>query len=260
MDINTELVPGPDGGVIATVTVQNAAKLNVLDQDRSLRLAAAIRALSAREDLRVCVLRGEGDRALIGGADIAFMTDVQPSGAEAFISSLHDVCDAIRSLPVPVVARMAGHCHGGGLEVAAACDIRIADETTMVGMPEVQVGLPSVIEAALLPRLIGWGRTQYLIYTGKMIDAQTAYAWGMFERLAPAGDIDVVLEDVVNAIAEAGPRAIRLQKELCRDWEELSMRDSIQRGIEIMPRAFATGESQARMRAFMDQKRDRKRG
>ncbi|MCH9674043.1 MAG: enoyl-CoA hydratase/isomerase family protein [Gammaproteobacteria bacterium] len=255
MDIKTEFAPGDDGGVIATVMVDHPAKLNVLDQDRALRLAAALRAVATREDLRVCVLRGAGDRALIGGADIEFMANVNPDGAEAFITSIHDACDAIRRMPVPVIARMAGHCHGAGLEIAAACDLRIADENTVIGMPEVQVGLPSVIEAALLPRLIGWGRTSYLVYTGKMVDAKTGYDWGMFEQLAKPGQLDEILEQTVKAVAQAGPQTIRLQKELCRDWEELPMRDAIQRGIEIMPRAFATGESQDRMRAFMNRKR-----
>ena len=261
MDIKTEILPQSGGGVVATVIVDNEAKLNVLDQNRALELAAAFIKIGQRDDLRVCILRGAGERALIGGADITFMVNIQPNEAEAFISSIHAVCEAIRRVPVPVVARMAGHCHGAGLEIAAACDLRIADENTVIGMPEVQIGLPSVIEAALLPRLIGWGRTAYLVYTGKMVDAQTAYAWGMFEQIAPAGEIDHALTQTINAIVEATPQAIRLQKELCRHWEELPLRDAIQRGIDIMPRAFATGESHERMSAFMEGKKAKeKRG
>ena len=183
------------------------------------------------------------------------MVDVTPEAARPFITSIHDVCEAIRRAPVPVVARMSGFCLGAGLEIAASCDLRVADATCRVGMPEVQVGLPSVIEAALLPRLVGWGRAARLVYTGEIIDAEQAYDWGLVEALAPAGEIDEAVGRTVDMICAAGPVAIRLQKELLRDWEELPLRDAVERGIDCLPKGFASGEPRERMRAFLDRKR-----
>ncbi|HJO75520.1 MAG TPA: enoyl-CoA hydratase-related protein, partial [Rhodospirillales bacterium] len=108
-------------------------------------------------DLRAVVLTGKGEKAFIGGADISEMADLTPETAETFITGLHGASAALRRLPVPVVARIQGYCLGGGMEVAAACDMRIASESAVFGMPEVALGLPSVIEAALFPRLIGDG-------------------------------------------------------------------------------------------------------
>ena len=254
-DIHIDLNDNPCGGRVATVCYDRADKLNVVGKEDAEALAAAIERVGATPDVRVVVLRGAGERALIGGADIGFMVDVTPEEARPFITAIHEVCDAIRRAPVPVVARMSGYCLGAGLEIAASCDLRVADATARVGMPEVQVGLPSVIEAALLPRLVGWGRAARLVYTGEIIGAQQAYEWGLVESVAPEGELDAAVARTTDMICAAGPVAIRLQKELLRDWEELPLRDAVQRGIDCLPKGFASGEPRERMRAFLDRKR-----
>ena len=93
---------------------------------------------------------------------------------------------------------MPGWCLGGGLEVAAACDFRIAAHDAKFGMPEVRVGIPSVIHAALLPRLIGWGRARWLVMTAENIDAPTALAWGLIDVMAPPGGLDAAVEHTVK--------------------------------------------------------------
>src|SRR5690606_40996864 len=115
-------------------------------------------------------------------------------GAERFITLLHHVCTAVRDCAIPVIARIRGYCLGAGLEVAASCDLRVATHDSTFGMPEVHVGIPSVIEAALLPSLIGWGRTRELLYTGTAIDAAEAERIGLVERSVPAEQLDAALE------------------------------------------------------------------
>src|SRR5438046_7155429 len=124
---------------------------------------------------------------MIGGADIKEMAKLDQASADAFITRLRDLCEAVRQFPAPVIARLPGWCLGGGLEVAAACDFRIAAHDAMFGMPEVKVGIPSVIHAALLPRLIGWGRARWLVMTAENIDAPTALAGGVGGGAAKAG-------------------------------------------------------------------------
>ena len=253
--IQLEFHDAPRGGRIATVCHDHADKLNVIDGDGADALADAIERAGASPDVRAVVLRGAGDRAFIGGADIRVMVDLTPETSRPFITSLHDACAAIRRAPVPVVARLSGYCLGAGLEIAASCDLRVADTTAKLGMPEVRVGLPSVIEAALLPRLVGWGRAARLVYTGETIGAENAYDWGLVECLVPEGELDDALAHTVDMICAAGPAAIRLQKELLRDWEELPLREAVERGIDCLPRAFASGEPRERMRAFLERKR-----
>ena len=254
-EIHVEFHDSPRGGRVVTVCHDHADKLNVIDATGTEALAAAIRRAGDSRDVRVVVLRGAGERAFIGGADIRAMVDLTPDTARLFITSLHEACAAIRRAPVPVVARLSGYCLGAGLEIAASCDLRVADTTAKLGMPEVQVGLPSVIEAALLPRLVGWGRAARLVYTGETIGAEQAYDWGLVEALVPEGELDDALARTVDMICSAGPTAIRLQKALLRDWEELPLREAVERGIDCLPKAFASGEPRERMRAFLDRKR-----
>src|SRR5262249_29532194 len=151
----------------------------------------------------------------IGGADINHMVTMKTSeDSRAFLTLIHKLCKAIRDCPVPVICRLEGYTLGAGLEVAAACDMRIAADTAQFGMPEVNVGLPSVVEAALLPRLIGWGRTSRLLLTAETIDAAKAEAWGLVEETVPAAQLDEAVERCVTAIVEAAPLAVRAQKRL----------------------------------------------
>ena len=142
-------------GVVAHVVFDNARRLNVLNPPALHDLTRAFHDLAREDDLRVVVFSGAGGRAFIGGADINHMAAMRQSeDGRAFITLIHKLCQSIRDCPVPVIGQMEGFTLGAGLEVAAACDLRIAADNAHFGMPEVKVGVPSVVEAALLPRLI----------------------------------------------------------------------------------------------------------
>ena len=253
-EIVTTFQDRPDGR-IARVVIDNQAKLNVLNSTLAAALEAAFRRLAEDPSLRAVILAGAGTRALIGGADIREMAGFNPVTARAFITQLHNVCGAIRALPVPVIARMQGYCLGGGLEIAAACDMRIASDDAVMGMPEVRVGIPSVIEAALLPPLIGWGRTRRLLLTGETFGAEKALAWGMVEEVVPVAVLDTAIDSLHDNILAGGPRAIRLQKSLIAQWEERGISGAIAAGIDCFAEAWTTPEPAERMAHFLASKR-----
>ena len=242
-------------GVVARVTLDNAAKLNVIGSVLMREFADKVTALGARDDLRAVLVTGAGERAFIGGADIREMAALDPARAREFIARLHRMCAVLRNLPVPVIARVNGYALGAGLEVAAACDLRVAATNAVFGMPEVRVGIPSVIEAALLPGLIGWGRMRELLLLGETIDAETALRWGLVERVAPADGLDAAVEACLAALLKAGPRAVRLQKKLIRQWEDLPVSGAIAAGVDSFADAYATDEPSRLMRAFLDRPR-----
>ena len=239
--ISTRVVSHPAGRV-AHITVDRTAKLNVRDRPAIDALRAAAAALHRDGDLRAVVLTGAGDRAFIGGADIPTMAALDPAGAEDFITALQDAVAALRAMPVPVIARINGYCLGAGLEIAAGCDLRVAADTAVFGMPEVKVGIPSVIEAALLPRLIGWGRATELILTGETIDAAEALRIGLVEKVTAPEALDAGVEAWLGSILAAGPEAVRLQKALMRQWETLTLDQAVQAGIGAFRASFTTGE------------------
>jgi enoyl-CoA hydratase len=243
-------------GTVANVVFDNSRKLNSLNPPALLDLTEAFLGLAREDDLRVVVLSGAGGKAFIGGADINHMAGMKSSeDGRAFITSVHKLCQAIRDCPVPVICRMEGYTLGAGLEVAAACDMRIAADNAFFGMPEVKVGVPSVVEAALLPRLIGWGHTSWLLLTAENIDAATADRWGMVEQVVPAAKLDAAIERCVASIVEGAPKAVRSQKRLMRRWERLSLDEAVQAGIDAFAQSVADGEHIERMGAFVNRKR-----
>lgn len=255
-EIRVALSPRPEGGVLARVAIDRQAKLNTLTPGLMRRFIAELGALGARDDLRAVVLTGEGPKAFVGGADIATMAAIgDGAGAEAFIRLVHGCCAAVRDCPVPVLARVNGWTLGAGLELAAACDLRIAAEHARFGMPEVRVGIPSVVEAALLPGLIGWGRTRRLLLLGETIDAAEAAAWGLVERVVAPEALDAAVEDWVAHLCAAGPRAIRTQKALIRRWEDLPATAAIEAGIAAFAKAWDSDEPRRMMRGFLDRPR-----
>jgi enoyl-CoA hydratase len=229
-------------GHVAIVSINNQARLNSLSSEVIDCFIAAVREVAPDPDLRCLIVTGEGGKSFMGGANLLELEALNPEKARAFLTQIHTMCQVLRDLPVPVLARVNGFCLGAGLEVMAACDMHIASDNAVFGMPEVKIGLPSVIEAALLPQLIGWGRTKVLLYTGDNIDAATALDWGLVERVVSPEGLDAAIEEWVAAIVESGPRAIRLQKELIREWEAMPVNDAIQGGIRMIGRAYETDE------------------
>jgi enoyl-CoA hydratase/carnithine racemase len=249
-----------DARGVACVTIVNATKLNTLNRALMEALITAIEALMDVPNLRAVVLRGAGTRAFIGGADITEMAALNAGSARDFITLVHRSCDVFRRLPVPVIARIQGYVLGAGLEVAAACDMRVAATDAVFGMPEVRIGIPSVVEAALLPQLIGWGRTRTLLLTGDTIDAATAERWGLVEQVVAPEALDASVERRIVSILACGPQAVAAQKALIQAWEDLPMHAAIQRGIDSFTRCWDSDEPARMMGGFLDAMRRRKLG
>jgi enoyl-CoA hydratase/carnithine racemase len=242
---------------VVTVTVNNPAQRNALGNGGKRELAETIERIARDPDLRVVVLTGAGDKSFIGGANISEMSTFVQHDASEGPSLTHRVCEAIRRTPVPVIARVNGWCLGAGLEIAAACDMRAAADTARFGMPEVLFGLPSGMEACLLPQLIGWGKTRELVFTGRHVDCAEAAACGLVERVASPEGLDSAVAEWVANILRAGPNAIRAQKELIRDWERMSIADAVQQGIRAVAAAHGTDEAKRLMGVFLERKKTR---
>jgi enoyl-CoA hydratase len=244
-----------DSRGVTRLTICNAGPLNILGSEIIGTVCEGLERLAADRKIRVLVLAGESPRAMIGGADIKEMAGLDQNSAEKFIAGFGDLCEAVRNFPAPVIARMPGWCLGGGLEVAAACDFRVAGHDGKFGMPEVLVGIPSVIHAALLPRLIGSGRARWLMMTAENIDAATALAWGLVDVVAPEGGLDAAVETLVETLLKCGAEALRAQKMLLNQWEELPLTESVKLSIGVFGRSFLTDEPKRLMQDFINRKR-----
>jgi enoyl-CoA hydratase/carnithine racemase len=239
-----------DGG-IATLTLNGDKSVNVMGSALVRELVRALEALRQDAGLRLVVLSGPHGGSFQGGVNIAEMARFDANSAREFITLLHQACHGLRALSVPSIARIEGYCLGGGMELAAACDLRIGAASSRYGMPEVQVGLPSVIEARLLPTLIGWGKTRELLYRGHLIDAEEAYRIGYLQGLVPADELDAMLQRWAEDILRAEPAAIRAQKRLIENWLETAPAVGIQASIDAFSATFHARAANERLAAFL---------
>jgi enoyl-CoA hydratase/carnithine racemase len=251
------------GHSVATITVSNPRKLNIVSTPLLARIVEKCNDLSTYPSLRAVVLTGGKTApgkapAFIGGADINEMCRISRSDeARQFVTQIHLACNVIRDLPVPVIARINGYALGAGLEIMAACDLRIATRTSTFAMPETKVGIPSVVEAALLPGLIGMGRTRRLLYLAENINATQAETWGLVDRVVSDIDVlDVAVREWAGRICDAGPNAIREQKRLMRVWEDCSTSDGIAAGVDSFGNVYKDGGAEPKeyMRRFLKSK------
>lgn len=247
-----------EGGRIAHVIVDNERRLNCLGRAQIERMQAAFDRLSGDDDMRAIVLTGAGTRAFIGGADLGELGKFDTDAARNFITALAHACRAIRECPVPVIGRINGYALGAGLEVAAACDMRVCVDSAMLGMPEVKMGLPSVIDAALFPGLVGWGRTRQLLLLGENVSAAEGLSMGLVEKVVPAADLDSAVESWVASIFSNTPHSVRSQKSLINRWQRSSLEEGIMAGIDALAAAYNTGEPQAAIEGFFAEKAKRR--
>ena len=240
------------------MTICNAGSMIIFNSQVITSLREAIEELGKQKGIRALVLRGDSEKAFVGGADIKEMATLDQTSGERFITNLRDLCEAVRNFPQPVIARIPGWCLGGGLEFAICCDFRIASDKAKFAMPEVKVGIPSVIQAALLPRVMGTPRARWLVMTGATIDAATALNWGLVDVVTTPEQLDAEIEKLLGEILECGAEAIAAQKVLIRKWEELPLKEAIDASIPIFGRSFLTGEPQHHMQQFIDRPRKSK--
>jgi enoyl-CoA hydratase len=240
---------------VGFITLFDERQTNVLNTRMMEGIIRAGEELKRDPLLRLVILTGAGKKAFSAGADIREMARLAPETAQSFIAKMHQTCHVFRALPVPSIARIQGPCFGGAMELAASCDLRIGAEDSKYGMPEVQVGLPSVIEAALLPTLIGWGKTRELLYTGAIIDGHEALRIGFLQKLVPKEGLDEGMAPWIEAILAADPAAIRAQKRLIEGWLDSGVAAGVQAGIDAFSVSFQTEAPNRRLRSFLDRNR-----
>jgi enoyl-CoA hydratase/carnithine racemase len=239
------------GGVVRCTL--DRPPLNLFEPGLIAALRTTFVSLAADPTVRLAVLTGAG-RAFTGGMDVRVLRDLDAAGAATLITSLHDAIESVHRAPFPVVAAVNGHALGAGFELAIACDLRVAAAEATFGLPEVRVGVPSVIQAALLPPLIGPARAAELLLTGATIGAEQALAWGLVNRVVARAGLETAVESVVEAITACAPAAVRLQKQLIVRWRESDLSAAIRAGIAAFAASYGTGEPREGAAAFLEKR------
>ncbi len=244
-------------GNIAIITINNPQRANVLSQATMDELTRAIEAIAADDTLRSAIITGADERVFIGGADIRELRQLTAVTARTFIRKLHALIEQIRRMEKPVIAAVNGACLGAGLELVVGCDIVIAAESAVFGMPEIEIGIPSVIEAALMVNLIGALRTKEILLTGDRWDASRAERYGLINYAVPLPELLPKAKAICHRIGQHSPTTVALQKDLVNRWMTTDLDTAIEYGINALGIAFTTGDPQEAMQAFLEKRAPR---
>jgi enoyl-CoA hydratase len=228
---------------VRLLTFSRPEKHNALRGSDAAAMAAALRIARLDESVAGVVIAGEG-ASFAAGVDLHEFSEGDPESGERMIRSLRTLCADIRKHPKPVAAAVHGQCLGGALEVAACCDFRAVAHDAQFAMPEVALGIPSVIDAVLLGHLIGVGRARELLLTGDPISGDTALTWGLATRAVPASDVIESAAELVRRTARHDPVAVAVQKRLNDEWLDLTYEAAVERSIEALVDAFRAGRPQ----------------
>ena len=240
---------------IAILTFRGRGDLNLIEPELVLNLQRTLEEVEAEPRVRVVVIRGDGERAFSGGVNVRRMKAFTPVEAEDFILRLHTVMRTIMRLKQPVIASIFGPCLGGAMELVIACDMRIASEDSLFGLPEIRVGIPSVIEASLLDRVIGLGRARELILTGDIIDARESLGLGLVNRVAPRERMGEETLNMAKRFLNLSPLILSIQKDIIDKWLNLNHDEGAEYSAKTFALCFATQHPREGMEAFLE-KRD----
>jgi enoyl-CoA hydratase len=242
-----------DGG-IANVEIDNPP-VNALDAAVLVELGEAFAQLDSDASVAAVILRGAGTRAFVAGADITEFVGLDAAAAIALAGRVQQVANAIATCRQPVVAAIHGFCLGGGLELALACDIRIAAEDSQVGLPEIKLGLlPGGGGTQRLHRVVGPGRARLLTLTGDPISAQTALEWNLVERVVPVAGLDEAVLELARTFVQRSATSLAAIKALLNETADGSIEEGLGREAETFGACIESDDGREGVCAFLEKR------
>lgn len=243
-----------EGGVV-TLRVNRPAVLNALNAEVIAGLRAEIAAAVADEAVRCLVLTGSGEKAFVAGADISQFVTATPVTAERLALATKALHDDIAACPRPVIAAVNGLCLGAGLELALACDIRLAAATARFGLPEIRLGImPGGGGTARLSRIAGAGAARALALSGESIDAERALALGIVSAVHPAAALAGAAADLAARLAGFSPLALAQLKSTLDTVASGDLESACRAEIKAFALCFATEDQKEGARAFLEKR------
>lgn len=242
-------------GPAAVVTIDRPKVLNALDPPTIEELTHAARDLAAQPEVHGIVLSGAGEKAFVAGAEIGAMATMAPLEAQRHSERGHALLLALLDNPKVTVAAIQGYTLGGGMELALACDLRLASEDAQLGLPEVGLGvIPGFGGTQRLPRLVGEARAKELVLTGERLPAAKALEWGLVNRIVPKAELVPQAVALVERIAKNGPLAVRAAKDVLQRGLDLPLHGGLALEARAFGTLFATHDQREGMKAFLEKR------
>ncbi len=248
-------------GPLAWLTVTRPKALNALNFQTLDEMDAALDELAGDPEIGLLVITGDGPKSFVAGADIGELHVLEgDSGLEAARRG-QGLFDRIDNLPIPVIAAVNGFALGGGCELALACDMRIAADNAVLGLPEVKLGvIPGYGGTQRLPRLVGPGFALEMVLSGRMVKSGEALAMGLVNRVVPAEELESTVRELAEMILANGPLALKAGKEAVKE----GLQHPLGGGLEVEARLFGalcgTADQKEGMSAFLEKRKADFRG
>ena len=236
---------------IAFITLNRPSVLNALDGRMLEEIRGAMDVFVRDKTAVVAVFNSSCPKAFSSGIDVAFVKDMDPWGARRVGQLLHEAFGAIRFSEKPVIASIHGLCLGAGLELALSCDILIASDDAKFGLPNINVGIPAIVEAAILPRAIGIFGTKELCLTGEFWDVTRADKYNLLNRVVPRRELESETMSWAFKIASKSPKALAAQKDIINKWLTTDLETAIDFSINTVGLNWATRDQKEGMGAFL---------
>lgn len=249
-------------GAIATLTIDRPAKRNTFTVSMSAELHAHCAAIDRDEAVRAVLVTAVGREAFCAGSDIGLLDDLGTTWQGRNRATYgRDYIGPLLRLRKPVVAAIRGYCLGGGLEIAIACDIRIASETASFGAPEVRLGWHAGSgNTTILPRLIGFGNAARWILTGDRFDAAEAHRVGLVQEVVPDAELETAARALAERLAANPPIAVQAAKHLIRQSQGTSIEQGLAWENDLYTYAMTTADSREGIEAFAEKRPPTYRG
>jgi len=252
---NYETITVEKRGAVAILTINRPDKLNALNSKVHEEGVSALDELRNDDEVRVLVITGAGEKSFIAGADISEFAERTPVTQR---NTFHKrtLFNVIDSFPKPVIAMVNGFCLGGGNELALACDLRVCSPNAKFSQPEINLGLmPGGGGTQRLTRLIGEGRSMEIMLTGDMIDAETAYKFGLVNHIYDTSELEPKTIELANKIAEKAPIALQLCKEAVKFASRSNLDEGLRREVDLFAICFSTEDKAEGVAAFLEKRK-----
>jgi enoyl-CoA hydratase len=243
-------------GKLATIMVDRPKVYNAIRYETMLEIDRAMDDIEADDAIRVIVVTGAGEKSFVSGGDISVMAN-----SPSYVNSLkevprgQDVITRLEQCPKPVIARINGYALGGGTELALGCDVRIASDNVIMGLPEIKLGIiPGYGGTQRLPRLVGLGKAKELIMTGDHISAREALEIGLVNKVVPREQLDETVSGLAEKLAARAPVALHMAKTVLNNGPQADLRTALEMEARCYAICFGTEDRVEGMNAFMEKR------
>lgn len=258
----TDLVLTEDRGAVRHVVLNRPEKRNAFNGDLVVAVGRTLREAAADTEVRVVVIRGDGPM-FSSGMDLSALNAVAaaPEDLRPFRRECLDAFDIAETMAKPTICQMHGACIGGAMELALACDLRVAAAGTMMGLPETRIGLiPDVGGSSRLPAVVGLGRAKELILTGRLIDATEAERIGLVNRVVPAAELEAATQALADELLACAPVAVGLAKRVIDAAAKPALSTTLELEVTAQQVCAATSDFAEGAAAFREKRQPEFRG